>query len=117
MGAIATIEDYNAQLAEPLAAVAGKLEPLLRTALAGAEGKMWHGHPVWLQDNEPVAGYKAYPKYVTLLFWKGQEFGGDTGELQPGTRSMASVKFADPEEVDESVVAEWAVQAARLAAK
>ena len=45
--------------------------------LKGAESKIWHRHPVWFLDGNPIVGYsklKDNGGCVRLLFWSGQSF-------------------------------------------
>jgi hypothetical protein len=43
--------------------------------LPEAENKIWHAHPVWFLDGNPVVGYSKLKGCVRLLFWSGQSFG------------------------------------------
>lgn len=40
----------------------------------GAENKIWHRHPVWFLDGNPIVGYSKLKDSVRLLFWSGQSF-------------------------------------------
>lgn len=40
--------------------------------LTGAESKIWHAHPVWFLDGNPIVGYSKLKSFVRLLFWSGQ---------------------------------------------
>ncbi len=40
----------------------------------GAERKIWHRHPVWFLDGNPIVGYSKLKDSVRLLFWSGQSF-------------------------------------------
>ena len=42
--------------------------------LPEAENKIWHAHPVWFLDGNPVVGYSKLKGGVRLLFWSGQTF-------------------------------------------
>jgi hypothetical protein len=45
--------------------------------LDGAECKIWHRHPVWFLDGNPIVGYSKLKDdggCVRLLFWSGQSF-------------------------------------------
>jgi hypothetical protein len=42
--------------------------------LPEAEGKVWHGHPVWFLDGNPVVGYSKQKKGIRLMFWSGADF-------------------------------------------
>lgn len=43
--------------------------------LPEAENKVWHGHPVWFLDGNPVAGYSREKPGIRLMFWSGADFG------------------------------------------
>ncbi len=56
--------------------------------LTKAESKVWHGHPVWFLEGNPIVGYAPRKKGVTLLFWSGQSF------TTPGLKKEGSFKAA-----------------------
>ena len=39
-----------------------------------AENKIWHAHPVWFLDGNPVAGYSKLKDCIRLMFWSGMGF-------------------------------------------
>jgi hypothetical protein len=112
--AAATIEEYITGLDEPLTAVAVTLKEHLDATLSGSTGQMWHGHPVWMSDGNPIAGFKAYPDYVTFMLWRGQEI--DTaGTLSPaGSGSMSTLKVSKAAELHGPDLRRWLSQAANL---
>ena len=56
--------------------IATSLHALITAALPDATSKVWHGSPVWFIDDNPVVGYSAKAKAISLLFWNGQAFWG-----------------------------------------
>lgn len=65
-------------------------------ALPEAEHKVWHGHPVWFLDGNPVVGYSKLKDSVRLLFWSGQSF--DVAGLTPeGKFKAAEARFNTPD--------------------
>ena len=56
--------------------------------LKGAESKIWHGHPVWFLDGNPIVGYSRQKPGVRLMFWSGAGF------EEPGLNVVAK-KFKD----------------------
>ncbi|WP_026556329.1 DUF1801 domain-containing protein [Arthrobacter sp. 35W] len=107
------VQTYAASLDGPLKAVAERLEALLDAGLPAAEGKLWHGHPVWMEDKEPIAGFKAFPRYVTLMVWQGQTLQDPSGALTPsGSAQMATVKLSSTADLDEDAVTAWLAQLA-----
>jgi len=51
--------------------------------LSGAEGRIWHGHPVWFLDGNPIVGYSRQKRGIRLMFWSGADF-GEAGLNVPG---------------------------------
>jgi hypothetical protein len=91
------VADYVAALEPPVLTVAERLVALVGSELPGAEGALWHGHPVWRVGGEPAVLVKAYSKHVTLGFWRGRLIDGGGGLTPSGGQEMASVKVtAEP---------------------
>ena len=42
--------------------------------LAGAENRIWHAHPVWFLDDNPIVGYSQQKPGIRLMFWSGADF-------------------------------------------
>jgi len=42
--------------------------------LPKAENKIWHGHPVWFLDGNPIVGYSKLKAGLQLMFWSGVTF-------------------------------------------
>jgi len=110
-----TIDEYIAGLNEPLASVAITLREHIDAALPHATGRMWHGHPVWLDEATPIAGFKAYPSYVTFMLWRGQEIDDDSGTLSPaGSATMATLKVDNPAKLMGPRLTAWLKSAGEL---
>lgn len=66
--------------------------------LPEAENRIWHAHPVWFLDGNPVVGYSRLKDCVRLLFWSGQSF--DEPKLAAeGKFKAAEARFTDAGEV------------------
>lgn len=106
-----TIDEYLAGLPADQAAIAAVLRAHLDAGLPDADGRMWHGHPVWMRGDDPVAGFKAFPRWVTLLLWHGAEVTGSTDALTASADgSRWSLKITD--HVDEAALDGWIGQLA-----
>ncbi len=77
----ADIIEYNQGLAEAEREVAMALVELFEAKLSSAEGKVWHGHPVWFLNGNPVCGYSLKKACLEVLFWSGKSFA--TAGLRP----------------------------------
>ena len=60
---------YNEALVAADAAICNLLATEIDCALPEAENRIWHRHPVWFLDGNPVAGYSKLKSCVRLLFW------------------------------------------------
>ena len=77
----ATIDAYHAAQEPSYRAICDRLRAELDRGLPEAESRMWHAHPVWFIDGNPIAGYGKLKDSVRLMFWSGQSF--ETPGLKP----------------------------------
>ena len=75
------IIEYNQALAGTQQNIAEQLADLFAASLPTAEAKVWHGHPVWFLDGNPVCGYSIKKAGLEVLFWSGKSF--KTAGLRP----------------------------------
>jgi hypothetical protein len=75
------ILQYNQALAGTQQAITEQLADLFAASLPTAEAKIWHGHPVWFLDGNPVCGYSLKKAGIEVLFWSGKSF--KTAGLRP----------------------------------
>jgi len=74
--------------------------------LPEAENKIWHRHPVWFLDGNPIVGYSKLKDSVRLLFWSGQTF--DEPGLQPeGSFKAAEARYTTTEQVNTKDLKRW----------
>ncbi len=74
--------------------------------LPEAESKVWHAHPVWFLDGNPVTGFATRKHNVQLLFWSGQSF-DEPGLHVEGTFKAAQARFESVDEIDLEALARW----------
>ena len=100
------IEAYHATLPDAARAVCDLLAREIQAALPEAAGKVWHRHPVWFLDGNPVAGYSLLKGGVRLLFWSGQSF--DEPGLHPeGSFKAAEARYTDAADVEVEALRRW----------
>jgi len=75
-------------------------------ALPEAENKIWHRHPVWFLDGNPVAGYSKLKSCIRLLFWSGQSFDED-GLQDEGSFKAAEARYTAAAQVDAEALRRW----------
>ena len=101
---------YNAALEPGDREVCDLLAQDIRRHLPEADNKIWHGHPVWFLDGNPVVGYSKLKHCVRLLFWSGQSFGED-GLAKEGSFQAAEARFTAAEQIDTAALARWLAKA------
>lgn len=78
--------------------------------LPDAENKIWHAHPVWFLDGNPVVGYSKLKNCVRLLFWSGQSF-EEQGLEQQGSFKAAEARYTSAEQIDTKNLQRWLAKA------
>lgn len=100
------IRAFNAALDPESAAVCDLLAAEIPKGLPDAEGKIWHRHPVWFLDGNPIVGYSRLKDGVRLLFWSGQSF-EEPGLSAQGGFKAAEVCFTSAAQVDKARLRRW----------
>lgn len=104
---------YNASLSEIDQAICDLLAAEIDKHLPEAECKIWHAHPVWFLDGNPIVGYSKLKNAVRLLFWSGQSF--DEPELYPeGKFKAAEARFTELKQVKKTLLKRWLGKAREL---
>jgi len=78
--------------------------------LPEAENKIWHAHPVWFLDDNPIVGYSKLKHCVRLLFWSGQSFEED-GLKKEGSFKAAEARYTAADQVDTAKLERWLAEA------
>lgn len=104
------IKVYNDEQAAADKAICALLAKEITAALPEAENKIWHRHPVWFLDGNPVAGYSKLKDSVRLLFWSGQSF-EEPGLHPEGTFKAAEARYTDKKQVDVELLRVWLAKA------
>jgi len=85
----------------------------INSSLPDAENKIWHRHPVWFLEGNPIVGYSKLKDGIRLLFWSGQSF--DEPALQPeGSFKAAEIRYTDINQVNRKHLAKWLKQARKI---
>lgn len=82
--------------------------------LPEAENKIWHAHPVWFLDGNPVAGYSKLKDCIRLFFWSGASFEED--QLKPGSGKFkdASIRYTNADQINLDDLKRWLEKAREI---
>jgi hypothetical protein len=97
---------YNDAQSPDEKAICDLLADEIERTLPGAENKVWHGHPVWFLDGNPVVGCSKQKACVRLLFWSGQSF-DEPGLLPEGRFKAAEARYTSADAVDIATLQRW----------
>lgn len=82
------------------------LARLIDSNLHGAECKVWHRHPVWFLDGNPIVGYSKLKDCIRLLFWSGQSF-DEPGLTPEGSFKAAEARYTDAAQIKAGDLGRW----------
>lgn len=102
----AEIDEYHRRLSPSDQEICAVLAAEIERGLPEAASKVWHAHPVWFLDGNPIVGYHRLKDAVRLMFWSGQSF-GLPGLAASGTFQAAEVRYDDVSEIDTEALAAW----------
>lgn len=100
------ISAYHKKLSPADRDICNQLYNVISEALSTAENKIWHGHPVWFIEGNPVVGYHKLKNCIRLLFWSGQSF--DEPGLQPeGSFKAAEARYTAADQISIKDLKRW----------
>lgn len=102
----ADTKKYNEAQSPGNQAICQLLAEQIDKHLPDAENKIWHAHPVWFLDGNPIVGYSKLKNCVRLLFWSGQSFSED-GLKKEGSFKAAEVRYTAADQVDTKKLKRW----------
>lgn len=107
------IPGYHKAQAAADRAICEILRKEIDKALPKAESKIWHGHPVWFLEENPIVGYHKLKDCVRILFWSGQSF-EEEGLAPEGTFKAAQARYTDFSEIKVSALRKWLAKSKKI---
>jgi hypothetical protein len=100
------IREYNKAQSPKNREICQLLAKEIDRSLPDAESKIWHGHPVWFLDGNPIVGYSKLKDCVRLLFWSGRSF-QEEGLEKEGTFKAAEARYTAAGQVNTKKLQRW----------
>lgn len=85
----------------------------INLALPDAESKIWHAHPVWFLDGNPIVGYSKLKGCIRLLFWSGQSFEEEKLKVE-GSFKAAESRYQAAKEINKDDLQRWLKKAREI---
>jgi len=100
------IQTYNQHQAPDDKAICEALANQINLVLSEAESKIWHAHPVWFLDGNPIVGYSKLKGSIRLLFWSGQSF-EEPGLQNEGKFKAAEARYTASDQINFADLKRW----------
>lgn len=90
------IKIYHNNLSSERQEICDKLFTIINKNLSFTENKLWHGHPVWFIEGNPIVGYSSLKDGIKLMFWSGTDFNdagltNGSGKFKDASRTYVDV--------------------------
>lgn len=107
------IKEYNDKQSDTDKKICNVLAKEISSNLPDAENKIWHAHPVWFLEGNPIVGYSKLKDSVRLLFWSGQFF-DEPGLQKEGSFKAAEVRYTSSKEINKDDLKRWIDKARQI---
>lgn len=101
------ILNYNEALAVEDQSICELVSTEISKNLTNAESKIWHAHPVWFLNGNPIVGYSKQKAGIRLMFWSGIDFEEDRLNIHGKKFKDASVFYNSIEEINTEDLNRW----------
>ena len=107
------IKAYNEMQSKADQEICTQLATSIDKGLTGSESKIWHRHPVWFIEGNPIVGYSKLKDCVRLLFWSGWSF-DEAGLQKEGGFMSAGVRYTSVDQISKKDLARWLEKSERI---
>lgn len=101
------IEAYHDKLSPGDRDLCKRLSAIIDSELTEAESKVWHAHPVWFLEGNPIVGYSKQKAGIRLMFWSGADFEEEALNHRGGKFKDASIFYNSASEIHPDDLNRW----------
>lgn len=101
------IHAYNTSQNADYKEICDLLAAIIDNELPDAESKIWHAHPVWFLDGNPIVGYSKQKPGLRLMFWSGVGFEEDGLIIKGQKFKDASIFYTTVEQIIPNDLKRW----------
>lgn len=101
------IMEYNSSLGLEEQQICDVLACIISETLTEATYKIWHAHPVWFINENPIVGYSKQKTGIRLMFWSGKDFEEKDLNIHGAKFKDASVFFNHVDEINSNDLKRW----------
>jgi uncharacterized protein YdhG (YjbR/CyaY superfamily) len=101
------IKQYNTNQNPTDQKIGEQLATIIEKELPEAESKIWHAHPVWFLEKNPIVGYSKQKAGMRLMFWSGADFDEPQLNVKGEKFKDASIFYKDASEINVEDLKIW----------
>ncbi len=101
------IQAFNDSQAKADKEICNLLAATIDKVLTEAERKVWHAHPVWFLDGNPIVGYSKQKAGWRLMFWSGADFEEEKLNVTGKKFKDASIFYTIVEQINTKDLTRW----------
>ena len=98
---------YNDKQSSHNKEICDRLATIIDNELTEAESKIWHAHPVWFLDGNPIVGYSKQKAGIRLMFWSGADFDEEDLSVRGEKFKDASIFYNNLSEIKANDLKRW----------
>lgn len=87
--------------------ICDRLATIIDKVLTEAENKIWHSHPVWFLDGNPIVGYSKQKAGIRLMFWSGADFEEEQLSVRGKKFKDASIFYNNVSDIESKNLKRW----------
>jgi len=101
------IRTYNDRQTADDKEICNLLAATIDDELTESESKIWHAHPVWFLDGNPIVGYSKQKAGWRLMFWSGADFDEENLNVKGNKFKDASIFYTTIEQINTTTLQRW----------
>jgi len=101
------IKAYNNKQISDDKKICDRITAIIDNELTEAESKIWHAHPVWFLNGNPIVGYSKQKAGIRLMFWSGADFEEEVLSVRGEKFKDASVFYNNFSEIKANDLKRW----------
>lgn len=108
------IKKYNDRQIPDDKEICDQLATIISNELTDAENKIWHSHPVWFLNGNPIVGYSKQKAGIRLMFWSGAGFEEEGLSVRGEKFKDASTFYNNVSEIELADLKRWLSKARNI---
>lgn len=101
------IKKYNESQSTAGSDICNLLANEINCHLPEAESKIWHAHPVWFLEGNPIVGYSKQKAGYRLMFWSGSDFNENNLNVTGKKFKDASIFYTEVDQINKKELKRW----------